>query len=144
MGSLSAEGETSTSEEPSPFLETGARSKRVMFNRLGAGSAKRVTQTPIFSFPSLGSIHKSIEEMSQEQIQEEIGKDKIAKTNQASPIMQGIISKNSNGKGGSEKKLIADSGCSFPVVSDQIVKKLGIIMKPFSQPVNIIEASRIP
>ena len=113
-----------------------------MFNRLGAGSAKRATQaSTAFSFPSLGSIHGSIEEMSQEQIQEKIGKAYIAKNNQSSPIMQGIISKNKNGKGGTEEKLIADSICSFPVISDQIVKKLDIRIKPFSQPVNILEAS---
>ena len=104
LGLPRAEGETSSSEEPSPFLETGARSKRVMYNRLGAGSTERETQGPIFSFPSLGSIHESIEEMSQEQIEEEIGRAKITKNNQAWPIIQGIISKNSNGKGGTEEK----------------------------------------
>ena len=50
-------------------------------------------------------------------------------------------SKNKNGKEGSQEKLIADTGCSFPIVNSQIVEKLGIKVKPFTRQVNIIEAS---
>ena len=84
-----AGGDTSSSsEEPSPYFETGARSKRVAFPRLGA--AKRATA---FCFPSLGDIHEGIEEMTEEQIREQIHKARIAKNNEASPVMQGIVSK---------------------------------------------------
>ena len=55
--------------------------------------------------------------------------------------MKGIISKASSGREDTEENVIADSGYSFPVVSDQLVKKLGIRIKPFKRPVNIIEAS---
>ena len=37
--------------------------------------------------------------------------------------------------------MIGDSGCSFPVVNDKIVEKLGIKIKPFKEPINIIDAS---
>ena len=66
---------SSLSEEPSPYFETRARSKRVAFPRLGAATAKRATA---FCFPSLGDIHKGIEEMTEEQIREEIHKARIA------------------------------------------------------------------
>ena len=79
---------SSSSEEPSPFLETGARGKRVGFPRLGA--AKRATA---FCYPSLGDIHEGIEEMTEEQIREQIHKARIAKNSEASPVMQGIVSK---------------------------------------------------
>ena len=132
-----AGGDTSSSsEEPSPYFETGARSKRVAFPRLGA--AKRATA---FCFPSLGDIHEGIEEMTEEQIREHIHKAYIAKNNEASPAMQGIVSKHKNGKGGSQEKLIADTGCSFPIINSQFVGKLGIKVKPFTRQVNIIEAS---
>ena len=39
--------------------------------------------------------------------------------------------------------MIADSGCTFPVVSDKIVEKLGIKIKPFKEAINIIDASGI-
>ena len=78
---------SSSSEEPSPFLETGARGKRVGFPRLGA--AKRATA---FCYPSLGDIHEGIEEMTEEQIREQIHKARIAKNSEASPVMQGILS----------------------------------------------------
>ena len=37
--------------------------------------------------------------------------------------------------------MIADYGCSFPVVSDKIVEKLGIKIKPFKGSIDIIDAS---
>ena len=49
LGLPRAEGETSSSEEPSSFLETGVRSKRVMFNRLGA--CKKGSPSPYILFP---------------------------------------------------------------------------------------------
>ena len=52
---------SSSSEEQSPFLKTGAWGKRVSFPRLGA--AKRATA---FCYPSLGDIHEGIEEMTEE------------------------------------------------------------------------------
>ena len=55
--------------------------------------------------------------------------------------MQGIVSKHKNGQGGSQEKLLADTGCSFPIINSQIVEKLGIKVKPFTRQVNIIEAS---
>ena len=51
--------------------------------------------------------------MTEEQIREQIHKAPIAKNNEASPAMQGIVSKNKNGKEGSQEKLIGDPGCSF-------------------------------
>ena len=41
----------------------------------------------------------------------------------------------------SEENFIADTGCSFPVVSDKIVTKLGIKIRPFENPINIIDGS---
>ena len=79
--------------------------------------------------------------MTDEQIREQIHKARIAKNNEASPAMQGIVSKSKNGKGGSQEKLIADIGCSFPIINNQIVEKLGIKVKPFTRHVKIIEAS---
>ena len=79
--------------------------------------------------------------MTQSQLAEAIGRCKLARTNTASPIVNGLISKSGNGKNGSEESMIADSGCSFPVISDKIVRKLGIKIKPFKEAINIVDAS---
>ena len=55
--------------------------------------------------------------------------------------MKGIISKSDNAKNGSEVSMIANSGCSFRVVSDKIVRKIGIKIKPFKEAINIVDAS---
>ena len=86
-GTVGGGDTSSSSKEPSPYFETGARSKRVAFPRLGAATAKRATT---FCFPSLGDIHEDFEEMTEEQIREEIHKARIAKNNETSPAMQGI------------------------------------------------------
>ena len=101
-----AGGDSSSSEEPSPYFETGARSKRVAFPRLGA--AKRATA---FCFPTLGDIHEGIEEMTEEQIREQIHKARIAKNNEASPAMQGIVSKNRQRR--ITEKIYSDTGAFF-------------------------------
>ena len=89
---------TGVREEQSPFLETGARGKRVSFPWLGA--AKRATA---FCYPSLGDIHEGIEDMTEEQISEQIHKARIAKNSEASPVMKGMVSKHKNVKGASQK-----------------------------------------
>ena len=58
---------SSSSEEQSPFYETGARSKRVNFQRQGA--AKKAT---VFCYPSLGDIHEAVEGMPEEQVREQV------------------------------------------------------------------------
>ena len=50
-GTVTGADTSSSSEEQSPFFETGARGKRVGFQRLGA--AKKATA---FCYPSLGDI----------------------------------------------------------------------------------------
>ena len=105
-----AGGDTSSSsDEPSPYFDTGARGKRVAFSGLGA-----VKKATAFCYPSLGDIHEDIEDMTEEQIREQIHKAYVAKNSEASPVMQGIVSKHKNGQGGSPEILIADTGCSFP------------------------------
>ena len=78
--------------------------------------------------------------MTEEQLAEEIKKCRLAKTN-ASPVIKGMISKRENMKNGSEENLVCDSGCSFPVVSERIVSRLGIRIRPFSSNFNIVDAS---
>ena len=57
---------SSSSEEQSPFYETGARSKRVNFQRQGA--AKKAT---VFCYPSLGDIHEAVEGMPEETVRDQ-------------------------------------------------------------------------
>ena len=76
--------------------------------------------------------------MTEEQLAEEIKKCRLAKTN-ASPVIKGMISKRENMKNGSEENLVCDSGCSFPVVSEKIVSRLGIRIRPFSSNFKIVE-----
>ena len=124
----------SSTEERSPFLETGTGSKRVNF----LGAAKKAS---IFRYPSLGEIHETVEEMPVETVREQVLKACTAKTSEASPVMKGIIYKNKNGVSGSTEKCIADTGCSFSIINSQIVHKLNIKVRPFNHPINIIEAS---
>ena len=73
--------------------------------------------------------------------EEQIHKARIAKNSEASPVMKGMVSKHKNDKGASQERLIADTGCSVPIINSQIVEKLNIKVKPFTRQVNIIEAS---
>ena len=90
-GTVAGGDTSSSSDEPSPYFDTGARGKRVAFSGLGA--VKKVTA---FCYPSLGDIHEGIEEMTEEQIREQIHKAYVAKNSEASPVMQGIVSKHKN------------------------------------------------
>ena len=80
---------SSSSEEQSPFYETGTRSKRVNFQ----GAAKKAT---VFCYPSLGDIHEGIEGMPEEQVREQVLTARTAKSSEASPVMKGIVSKHKN------------------------------------------------
>ena len=62
-GAASVPDSSSSSEERSPFLETGARSKRVNF----LGAAKKAS---VFRYPSLGKIHEAVEEMPEESVRD--------------------------------------------------------------------------
>ena len=44
-------------------------------------------------------------------------------------------------KNGSLENIVCDSGCSFPVVSEKIVSRLGIKIRPFSSNFKIVDAS---
>ena len=103
-GTATAPETSSSSEERSPFYETGTRSKRVNFQ----GAAKKAT---VFRYPSLGEIHETVEEMPEETVREQVLKACTAKTSESSPVMKGIISKHKNGHSGSTEKCIADTGC---------------------------------
>ena len=83
--------------------------------------AMKTSYSPLFTYPNLGCIHEEVEQVSEEPLAEELGRCKLAQGNSASPVIKGTISKFVNGKKGSEESMIADSGCSFPVVSDKIV-----------------------
>ena len=133
-GTATAPETSSSSEERSPFYETGARSKRVNFQ----GAARKAT---VFRYPSLGEIHETVEEMPKETVREQVLKACTAKTSESSPVLKGIISKHKNCQPSSTERLIADTGCSFPIINSQIVHKLNIKVRPFSHPINIIEAS---
>ena len=56
-GTVTGGDTSSLSEEQSQFFETGARGKRVGFQRLGA--AKKATA---FCYPSLGDIHEGMDD----------------------------------------------------------------------------------
>ena len=79
--------------------------------------------------------------MAEGQVSEQVLKALTARSNEASPVMQGIVSKHKNCQPGSQERLIADTGCSFPIINSQIVEKLNIKVIPFTRKVNIIEAS---
>ena len=125
---------SSLGEEQSPFLEPGAaRGKRVGFQRLGA--ARKATA---FCYPSLEDIHEGVERMAEGQVREQVHNALTARSNEASPVKQGIVSKHKNYQPGSQERLIADTGCSFPIINSQIVEKLNIKILPFARKVNII------
>ena len=84
-GTATAPETSSSSEERSPFYETGARSKRVNFQ----GAARKAT---VFRYPSLGEIHETVEEMPKETVREQVLKACTAKTSESSPVLKGIIS----------------------------------------------------
>ena len=83
-GTATGANTSSSSEEQSPFLETGARGKRVSFQRLGA--ARKATA---FCYPSLGDIHEGVERMAEGQVKEQVLKALSARNNEVSPVMQG-------------------------------------------------------
>ena len=74
-------------------------------------------------------------------VKEQVLKACTAKTSEASLVMKRIVSKHKNCKPGSQERLIADTGCSFPIINSHIVHKLNIRVRPFNHPINIIEAS---
>ena len=136
-GTVTGADTSSSSEEQSPFLEPGAaRGKRVGFQRLGA--ARKATA---FCYPSLEDIHEGVERMAEGQVREQVHNALTARSNEASPVMQGIVSKHKNCQPGSQERLIADTGCSFPIINSQIVEKHNIKIIPFARKVNIFEAS---
>ena len=57
--------DSSSSEERSPLLETGTRSKRVNF----LGAAKKAS---VFKYPSLGMIHEAVEELPVEAVRDQV------------------------------------------------------------------------
>ena len=81
--------DSSSSEERSPLLETGTRSKRVNF----LGAAKKAS---VFKYPSLGMIHEAVEELPVEAVREQVFRACTAKTSEASPVLKGIIYKSKN------------------------------------------------
>ena len=85
-GTATVPDTSSSSEERSPFLETGTRSKRVNF----LGAAKKAS---VFRYPSLGKIHEAVEEMPVESVREQVLKACTAKTSESYPVMKGIIHK---------------------------------------------------
>ena len=133
-GTATGPDTSSSSEEQSPFYETGTRSKRVNFQ----GAAKKTT---VFCYPSLGDIHEAVEGIPEETVREQFLKACTAKTSESSPVMKGIVSKHKNCQPGSQERLLANTGCSFPIINSQIVHKLNIKVRPFNHPINIIEAS---
>ena len=72
---------SSSSEERSPFYETGNRSKRVNFQ----GTAKKAT---VLRYPSLGEIHETVEGMPEETVREQVLKACTAKTSDSCPFMK--------------------------------------------------------
>ena len=133
-GAATVPDTSSSYEEGSPFLETGARSKRVNF----LGAAKKAS---VFRYPSLGKIHEAVEEMPVESVREQ-AKTCTAKTSESSPVLKGMIYyKHKNDHSGSTEKCIADTGCSFSIINSQIVHKLNIKVRLFNHPINIVEAS---
>ena len=79
--------------------------------------------------------------MTEGQVREQVLKARTAKSSEASLVMQGIVSKHKNCQPGSQERLIADTGCSFPIINSQIVEKLNIKILPFARKENIIELS---
>ena len=122
-GATAVPDTSSSSEERSPFLETGTRSKRVNF----LGPAKKAS---VFRYPSLGKMHEAVEEMPVESVREHVLKACTAKTSESSPVLKGIMYKHKNDHSGSTEKCIADTGCSFSIINSQIVHKLNIKVRP--------------
>ena len=135
-GTVTGPDVSSSSEEQSTFYGNRARSKRVDLQRLGA-----VKKATVFRYPSLGALHEAVEGMPEEQVREQVLTACTAKSSEASPVMKGIVSKHKTCQPGSQERLIADTGCSFPIINSQIVHKLNIKVRPFNHPINIIEAS---
>ena len=77
---------SSSSEEQSPLWGTGARSKRVNF----LGAAKKAT---VFKYPTLGMIHKTVENLPEEEVREQVSRAYAAKSSEASPALEGILYK---------------------------------------------------
>ena len=71
--------DSSSSEERSPMLETGTRSKRVNF----LGAAKKAT---VFKYPSLGMIHEAVEELPVEAVKN-LSALKVDEVGQVSSIL---------------------------------------------------------
>ena len=134
-GAASVPDSSSSLEERSHLLETGIRSKRVNF----LGAAKKAS---VFRYPSLGKIHEAVEELPVEAVREQVLKACTAKTSESSPVLKGIIYKHKNDHSeNSTERCIADTGCSFSIINSQIIHKLGIKVRPFKNPINIVEAS---
>ena len=76
-----------------------------------------------------------------EQLAEEIGRVKLARKERTSPTIEGIISGSRNMKNSTIQPFVCDTGCSWPVISDKIILKMGIPSRPFKQKMNIVDAS---
>ena len=126
--------DSSSSEERSPMLETGARSKRVNF----LGAARKAT---VFKYPTLGMIHEAVEDLPVEEVREQVSRACAAKASESSPVLEGILYKSKNDHSvNSTERCIADTGCSFSIINNQIVQKLGLKVRPFKQKIAIVEA----
>ena len=76
----------SSSEPDSPVMVVSdARA-----NRAGLFAKKVYTPSSIYSYPTLGAVHETVEQMSEQQLAEELEKCRLAKTNAASPVIKGI------------------------------------------------------
>ena len=55
--------------------------------------AKKVyAPSSVYAFPTLGDVHEQVEQMTEDQLSEEIQKCRLARTN-ASPVIKGMIAK---------------------------------------------------
>ena len=58
-------------------------------NRAGLFAKRVYTPSTAYAYPTLGAVHEVVEQMSEEQLAQEIQKCRLAKTN-ASPIIKGM------------------------------------------------------
>ena len=76
-----------------------------------------------------------------EQLTEDLGRVRLARKEGACPTIEGKISGSKNMRNSTVQPFICDTGCSFPVISDKIILKMGIPIKPFRNSMNIVDAS---
>ena len=124
--------ESSMSEPDSPRRpQTAARA-----NRVGQGAAKRTTYT----------LHEEIQDMGEMELQrmgDQIFPALRAKSAKSgdSPIIQGKIYPSRDSHKCTTELCVADTGCSHAVISENIVKDLKMVPKPFKEKMTITDAS---